>query len=657
MFLLWWFAMSVAATGAVSAIYVLSRRLLPLGALLDLSLVFPDEAPSRFRLALRSGTVEELQDRLRQMRESRRATDPQVAAELLLQLVAALDVHDRVTRGHAERVRGYAAALGKQLRLSRDDLDRLNWAALLHDIGKLDVSTEILNKPGRPTDEEWERLRLHPLYGETLVEPLRAWLGHWADAVGYHHERWDGKGYPRGVAGEEIPLAGRIVAIADVYDVITSARSYKEPATAVAARAEIVGCSGTQFDPRLVRAFVAMSLGRMRFVLGPLSWLSNLPLLARLPLAPSLGATLGGVAALGAAAAAGTALPHSVANAGTLRPAIPAAHAASQAVTRHTRIAHRPVRVRHRAGVTSSRRAPHDPAPGRVPAARPPQGKAPVVAATPAVPANLPPPATGSPPPTTKTTPTTTTTSTPPPAATPAPAPAPAPTPPPPTTTAPVVNQAPSFAAGAAQSVLEDAGPQSVAGWASAIAPGPATESAQLVSFTVANDAAALFSSQPALSPSGALTYTPAPNANGTATVTVTAHDNGGTANGGSDTSATQSFTITVSPVNDAPAFVAGANQTSVSLLGTVKVTGWATGITPGPADEAAQPITFSVSVDKPGLFAVLPAIAPDGTLTYKPKALALGVVTVTVRAVDNGGTASGGIDTSADRTFTITIV
>ena len=116
-------------------------------------------------------------------------------------------------------------------------------------------------------------------------------------------------------------------------------------------------------------------------------------------------------------------------------------------------------------------------------------------------------------------------------------------------------------------------------------------------------------------------------------------------------------FTITIAPVNDAPAFVAGASQTSVSLIGAVKVTAWATGITPGPADEAAQAITFSVSVDKPGLFAVSPAIAPDGTLTYKPKALALGVARVTVHVVDNGGTSSGGIDTSADITFTITIV
>ena len=122
-------------------------------------------------------------------------------------------------------------------------------------------------------------MRLHPLCGEVLVEPLRDWLGTWADAVGFHHERWDGTGYPRGMAGEEIPLAGRIVAIADVYDVITSTRSYKESASAIAGRDELVRCAGTQFDPRLVRAFVDMSLGRMRLVVGPISWLANVPLL------------------------------------------------------------------------------------------------------------------------------------------------------------------------------------------------------------------------------------------------------------------------------------------------------------------------------------------------------------------------------------------
>jgi HD-GYP domain len=151
-FLGWWFGVSILASVVVSALYALTRRLLPLSGLLGLALVFPDEAPSRFRLALAAGTVESLQARLVRMREARRELDAQEAAEILLQLVAALDVHDHITRGHAERVRGDAASLGRQIGLPTDDLDRLNWSALLHDIGKLKVDAEILNKPGgRPT--------------------------------------------------------------------------------------------------------------------------------------------------------------------------------------------------------------------------------------------------------------------------------------------------------------------------------------------------------------------------------------------------------------------------------------------------------------------------------------------------------------------------
>ena len=214
-----------------------------------------------------------------------------------------MSVHDSITRGHAERVRAYSSLLGRQLGLTHDELDRLNWAAILHDIGKLEVSPEILNKAGRPTEEEWESLRRHPLYGEALVEPMREWLGEWADAVGHHHERWDGQGYPRGVAGEEIPRAGRMVAVADAFDVMTSSRSYKEPATPAEGRAELVRCAGTQFDPRYVRAFVDVSLSRMRLVMGPLSWLTHAPLLARIPLTSSVGAPAGAMAAAVAATA------------------------------------------------------------------------------------------------------------------------------------------------------------------------------------------------------------------------------------------------------------------------------------------------------------------------------------------------------------------
>ena len=220
-----------------------------------------------------------------------------------------------------------------------------------------------------------------------------------------------------------------------------------------------------------------------------------------------------------------------------------------------------------------------------------------------------------------------------------------------------LVNHAPTFTGGANQVALEDAGARSIAAWATALSPGPANESTQTISFSASADTPALFAVQPAIAADGTLTYTPAPDANGLATITVTAVDNGGTANGGTNTSAPSTFTITVTPVNDAPSFTAGANQTVVSLLGAQSIPGWATGITSGPADESSQNVSFIVTNDNPGLFSAQPTILPNGRLIYDPTLLAIGSATVTVRAVDNGGTADGGSDASAPQTFTITIL
>ena len=180
---------------------------------------------------------------------------------------------------------------------------------------------------------------------------MRPWLGEWVDAVGYHHERWDGTGYPRGLAGDEIPRAGRIVAIADVYDVITSSRSYKESASVADARAELVRSSGTQFDPRYVRAFLDISLGKMRLVVGPLSWLAHAPLLARIPLTPSIGAALGGVAAVVATTATVMAGPTDAPQAALLRTTQPSRPPAKTAV----------VQKANRPGVARTDEAPRKP--------------------------------------------------------------------------------------------------------------------------------------------------------------------------------------------------------------------------------------------------------------------------------------------------------
>jgi hypothetical protein len=309
LYLGWWIALTGAATVVLLAVDRLARRLLPLVALYKLSLVFPDNAPSRFRTALKSRSVGTLEERIAAAKRGTSNATPVEAAQQLLSLVAALDTHDPLTRGHSDRVRAYVQMIGEELHLSRHDIDLLNWAALLHDIGKLEVPTEILSKDGRPSDEEWQVLRRHPEAGGAIVAPLREWLGEWIEAVTQHHERWDGKGYPNGMAGEEIALAGRIVAVADVFDVITSARSYKSAADAVAGREEIANCAGTHFDPKVVRAFLGVSLGRLRFAMGPLSWLSHAPLLGRLPLTPAVGAVSGTCAAAATALSTGLVAP------------------------------------------------------------------------------------------------------------------------------------------------------------------------------------------------------------------------------------------------------------------------------------------------------------------------------------------------------------
>jgi len=218
------------------------------------------------------------------------------------------------------------------------------------------------------------------------------------------------------------------------------------------------------------------------------------------------------------------------------------------------------------------------------------------------------------------------------------------------------VNHAPSFTKGADQTVLEDAPAQTINPWATAISPGPANEAGQSVDFIVSNDNNALFSVQPAISPIGILTYTLAANANGLATITVKLHDNGGTASGGVDTSASQTFTITATAVNDAPSFTKGADQSVLEDSPAQTVTGWATNLSAGPADEAAQTLSFIVSNNNNALFSAQPAVAADGTLSYTPAAGKFGTATVSVQIHDNGGTANGGIDTSVAQTFVINV-
>ena len=302
-FIAWLLSLFAVAMVTMRLVQRQAKRLLPLATMLRLSLVFPDQAPSRFALALRNGNGRALQRSVERAAAEAEFGTPQQAAEAVVALMGAIGRHDRLTLGHCERVRAYSDLLGRQLGLDADSLTKLHWASLLHDVGKLKVSPAILNKPGRLTDEEWQEIRAHPGHSDALLQGLRPWLGDWALAASEHHERFDGAGYPRGVAGTDISLAGRIVAVADAFDVMTAARSYKKPFPPAKARVELTDCAGTQFDPRIVRAFLEISLGELRRVMGPLAWFGAVPELVHVTLTTAFEPVRTATVAVGAAAA------------------------------------------------------------------------------------------------------------------------------------------------------------------------------------------------------------------------------------------------------------------------------------------------------------------------------------------------------------------
>ncbi|MGN6303127.1 MAG: HD-GYP domain-containing protein [Angustibacter sp.] len=264
----------LVAVGVSLLVSRLTMWLAPLAVMLRMTMIFPDHAPSRLKVARRSTSAEEIRQQLLSDHP-----DAQDAAVTMLALVTALSQHDRHTRGHSERVRLFCDLLARELGLSQADAGRLRWAALIHDIGKLEVSAAVLNKPGRLDAGEWSQVRMHPEAGARLARPLAAWLGPWYAGIVEHHERYDGLGYPRGLAGSQISLAGRAVAVVDAFETMTAARSYRVAVTAVAARAELTRCAGTHFDPAMVRAFLAIALPRLLWSVGPLAFCLNVPFL------------------------------------------------------------------------------------------------------------------------------------------------------------------------------------------------------------------------------------------------------------------------------------------------------------------------------------------------------------------------------------------
>lgn len=184
----------------------------------------------------------------------RYATLKETYLDTVRSLIGALEAKDPYTRGHSERVAAYASAIGRYLNLDEKSVQTIEQAALLHDIGKLSLSHEVLNKPSQLSQEEQAEVRRHPWVGGDMILKIPA-LRHLADAVRAHHERLDGSGYPIGLRGEEIPQMARVLAIADAYDAMTTHRPYRAAMGHVQALAEIAANADSQFDAVLVRAF------------------------------------------------------------------------------------------------------------------------------------------------------------------------------------------------------------------------------------------------------------------------------------------------------------------------------------------------------------------------------------------------------------------
>lgn len=187
-----------------------------------------------------------------------RAAENDVRQRVIMPTVAAalanaIEARDAATHGHCERLAELAIRIGFELELDAAEIDTIRFGALLHDVGKIAVPDRILLKPGALTAEEMTLVQAHPVIGDELLESLEP-LGEIRSAVRHHHERWDGDGYPDGLSGEGIPIAARILFVADAYDTITTDRVYRQKMTRSEALDEIDRCSGTQFDPAVVAA-------------------------------------------------------------------------------------------------------------------------------------------------------------------------------------------------------------------------------------------------------------------------------------------------------------------------------------------------------------------------------------------------------------------
>lgn len=261
--------LSAGILAAGAALWVVRRIKLPLQRLAETMSAMAEtgQLHSDFRAAGGGSEVRRIEETFRaltiSLEESQRARERSYV-EAMGAIVTAADARDHETSGHSFRVSLYAIALAKALGIHGDELKAVEWGALLHDVGKMVVPDEILRKMGPLTEDEWHIMKQHPTWGFDMLAEV-SFLQAWAiDIIYSHHERWDGKGYPRGIAGETIPLAARIFAVVDTYDAITSDRPYRRARSHQVALTELERVAGQQLDPQIVEAFAALSEVELR---------------------------------------------------------------------------------------------------------------------------------------------------------------------------------------------------------------------------------------------------------------------------------------------------------------------------------------------------------------------------------------------------------
>jgi putative two-component system response regulator len=202
----------------------------------------------------REELVTAVRARLARSRQLEMAQLQQAYEASLTALANAIDLRDRYTRGHVERVTSYAMIIASCMDWPEWRVEQLRFGAILHDIGKIHIRETTLFKAAPLTEEEWEEIKKHPINGAEMIKDI-PYLSNAVSIVRHHHERWDGKGYPDRLAGEKIPIDARIVAVADAFDAMTTERPYSPRHDLEEAYEEILNCSGKQYDPQVVEAF------------------------------------------------------------------------------------------------------------------------------------------------------------------------------------------------------------------------------------------------------------------------------------------------------------------------------------------------------------------------------------------------------------------